>query len=206
VALANWRGIVAPPGLTAGQLRVLSKMVDQVVHSAAWRETLRTKGWSDLYLAGDAFEQFLREEDARVAGIVRALGTTTSEARATPGARVFPWVILLGAAGVAVGIARQALQRTVVDAQERAPANRRALWWVAAALAAHVLLIETAGFPIAAMVLFVMAARGFGSTRPLRDLAIATIFSMTVFIGFTRGLGLTLPSAPRWILRGNGDE
>ena len=54
-------------------------------------------------------------------------------------------------------------------------------------------LINFVGFVLAAAILFCAAARGFGSRRPLRDLAIGVALTLPVFWLFTLGLGLSLP-------------
>jgi len=55
-------------------------------------------------------------------------------------------------------------------------------------------LVHTAGFVIAAAALFACVARGFGSTRWLRDLAIGLVLSLLVFLFFVRFLNVNLPA------------
>jgi putative tricarboxylic transport membrane protein len=66
--------------------------------------------------------------------------------------------------------------------------------WVSAALFAHMALINRAGFVIAATVLFALVARGFGSTRPLRDAAIGAAIALGIFLFFVRFLNVNLPA------------
>jgi len=51
-------------------------------------------------------------------------------------------------------------------------------------------------FVLAATLLFVLTARGFGSRAVLRDAAIGFVLALIAFLGFTLGLGLTLPAGP----------
>ena len=44
--------------------------------------------------------------------------------------------------------------------------------------------------------LFVLVARGFGSTRTVRDAIIGVILAIAVFLIFTLALGLSLPKGP----------
>jgi putative tricarboxylic transport membrane protein len=74
VELANWRGIVAPPGLSAEAKQELVATVSKTVESKPWQETLKTKGWTDLYMAGDQFDQFLRSEEARTKDVLTQIG------------------------------------------------------------------------------------------------------------------------------------
>lgn len=66
--------------------------------------------------------------------------------------------------------------------------------WVSAGLAAHMALINTGGFVIAATALFALVARGFGSTRPVRDSAIGAILAVAIFLLFVRFLNVNLPA------------
>ena len=87
------------------------------------------------------------------------------------------------------------------------PTNWRALGFLAAALLLSLALFERGGFVVSSSALFWVAARGFGSRKPLRDAVIAVALGMAVFLAFTHGLGLTLRREyggfcrePEWIL------
>ena len=66
--------------------------------------------------------------------------------------------------------------------------------WVSAGLFAQMALIHTAGFVLAAAVLFACVARGFGSARWLRDTAIGLVLGLAVFLFFVRFLNVSLPA------------
>jgi drug/metabolite transporter (DMT)-like permease len=83
-----------------------------------------------------------------------------------------------------------------VEGQPDAPAALPSFLWVSAAVLAHLLIIGSAGFVVATVVLFVGVARGIGSTRPLRDGLIGLVLAVVVFLLFTRGLGINLPAGP----------
>src|SRR3954451_9589453 len=63
--IANWRSVVAPPGLTPEQRKTLTDTIEKMVKSKEWGEILKQKGWDDAYLSGDAFAKFLAEEQTR---------------------------------------------------------------------------------------------------------------------------------------------
>jgi putative tricarboxylic transport membrane protein len=86
--------------------------------------------------------------------------------------------------------------RTPDDAVERGehPFLPGAFAWVSAGLFAQMALIHTAGFVIAAGVLFACVARGFGSARWLRDAGIGVLFGLAVFLFFVRFLNVNLPA------------
>ena len=54
------------------------------------------------------------------------------------------------------------------------------------------LLIGTAGFTIASIILFVCVARGFGSKAILRDAGIGAVFALMAYFGFAQTLGINI--------------
>ncbi len=65
---------------------------------------------------------------------------------------------------------------------------------VLAALIGFVLLLQPVGWLLSAAALFWVVARALGSQRPAFDVGVALIFSSCIQLGFSAGLGLTLPS------------
>src|SRR6185295_9095494 len=74
VDLANWRAIVAPPGLNEDQKKELLALVDKTVKSESWKKVLAQKNWTNLYLAGDDFAKLLEQENSRVTEILKTIG------------------------------------------------------------------------------------------------------------------------------------
>lgn len=74
IDIANWRSVVAPPGLTPDARAALLATVDKLAKSKEWAEVLKQKGWDDAYLAGDDFAAFLKREQALVHDILLAIG------------------------------------------------------------------------------------------------------------------------------------
>lgn len=114
------------------------------------------------------------------------------------GPQVFPFVIAAFVAVVAVLLCWQAATGGFRNlGEDRPPAPSRCRWasaaWLSIGILAVALLINHAGFVLSAAVLFALAARGFGSRSPLRDLGIGIAMTLPVFWLFTMGLGLTLP-------------
>ncbi|MFG1607540.1 tripartite tricarboxylate transporter substrate binding protein [Actinoplanes sp. NPDC049265] len=73
VVFNNWRGMVAPPGLSdAGRARLLGMLGDLAV-SPAWAAARERFGWTEAYLDGFAFDQFMAAEDARVTKVLDSL-------------------------------------------------------------------------------------------------------------------------------------
>jgi putative tricarboxylic transport membrane protein len=74
VDLANWRAVVAPPGITDEQKKVLISAVDDMAKSEAWQKVLADKNWLDLHMSGDAFATFLAEENKRITETLTQIG------------------------------------------------------------------------------------------------------------------------------------
>jgi len=74
VELANWRAVVAPPGLDEAQKKALLDAVDMTVKSDAWKKVLVEKNWTDLYLPGEQFAELITAENARVTEILKGIG------------------------------------------------------------------------------------------------------------------------------------
>lgn len=74
VELANWRGIVAPPGISAADRAKLVAALDKMHASKEWQDTLKTRGWSDLYMSGSQFAVFLKLEANRAKGVLKEIG------------------------------------------------------------------------------------------------------------------------------------
>jgi putative tricarboxylic transport membrane protein len=87
-------------------------------------------------------------------------------------------------------------ERVSDDPAERGehPFHWSAFAWVSAGLFAQMVLIQTAGFVLAAAALYALVARGFGSPRWARDLAIGLVLGVAVYLFFVRFLNVSLPA------------
>jgi putative tricarboxylic transport membrane protein len=194
VTLLNWRGIVAPPGISRAERASLTDLVRRTAASAEWKGTMVRSGWADIYMEGDAFARFITEETRRVAPIV-----ASADRKATTD--WFELFVLVGFALALVAVVlahfnrREAAPSTDQAQAQRAPAeyNRGALLTLMAALIIGTTLINWAGFTLAAAAMFVLTARAFGSRRLLRDAVIGFVLAGVVHLAFTRGLGVALP-------------
>jgi putative tricarboxylic transport membrane protein len=78
LVIANWRSVMAAPGITPEQRKTLLEVIDKMVKSPAWQDILKQKGWDDAYLAGEDFAKFLKEEQVRVNGVLKSVGLVKS--------------------------------------------------------------------------------------------------------------------------------
>jgi putative tricarboxylic transport membrane protein len=189
VELENWRAVVAPPGLNGAQRQALTVVVERMAHSESWRATLTRLGWTDSYLAGPAFDQFLDAERVRVGRIVarlRGAAGDTNAARA--GEWLFPVLVLGGSTFVLTALVVRPSATTRDGRANSAPVLR-----VALGLVSFVALLNLVGFITAGTVLFACTASAFDSRHWLRDALLGITLCATVYITFTYGLGVSLP-------------
>ena len=199
VEFENWRSIVAPPGISGDDRQRLERLVERMTKTAEWQEALARYRWLDRYLAGPALDRFAAAEEARVLAHPARAGNG-SERRGDGG-----------------------LFRPLSSTDPRRPGDHRrrhggchtARGWTAArgpagmatdrahrrGIAANLLLLEQAGFPVASAVLFWCTARAFDARHPLRDAAFAVTVSLAAYLLFSRLLQLQLPAGPlgRWL-------
>ena len=74
IELANWRGMVAPDGIEPEVEAAMEQQLQAMVESEEWQTILEQRGWTDQFLAGEEFEEFLVEEQERTRGVLENLG------------------------------------------------------------------------------------------------------------------------------------
>ncbi|MGM1062604.1 Bug family tripartite tricarboxylate transporter substrate binding protein [Saccharothrix sp. Mg75] len=74
VEFTNWRGVVAPPGIADTDRARLVDLFTDLHATPQWREAVARNGWTDAFAPGDEFGAFLREENDRVASVLKELG------------------------------------------------------------------------------------------------------------------------------------
>jgi putative tricarboxylic transport membrane protein len=74
VKFTNWRGIVAPPGITDVDRTRLVELFTTLHGTRQWKEAVQRNGWTDAFAPGDQFGSFLDEENTRVATVLKDLG------------------------------------------------------------------------------------------------------------------------------------
>ncbi|UJW34015.1 tripartite tricarboxylate transporter substrate binding protein [Saccharothrix sp. AJ9571] len=74
VSFTNWRGIVAPPGISNGDREKLVSLFTRLQDTQQWQDALRLNGWTNAFSAGDEYGAFLKAENDRVASVLKELG------------------------------------------------------------------------------------------------------------------------------------
>jgi putative tricarboxylic transport membrane protein len=70
----NWRGVLAPPEISAERTDELIGYLTEMHDSPGWQAALDKYGWTDDFKTGDEFAAFLDQQDARVSGTLEELG------------------------------------------------------------------------------------------------------------------------------------
>ncbi|WP_442930489.1 Bug family tripartite tricarboxylate transporter substrate binding protein [Mycobacterium sp. NBC_00419] len=74
LTFANWRGVLAPPGISDDAKGAMVKALEELHGTSQWKEALVKNGWTDAFVTGAAFEQFLSDQDNRVSSTLTELG------------------------------------------------------------------------------------------------------------------------------------
>jgi len=129
-------------------------------------------------------------------GVAAVTATLPSEGGyAGIGPNFIPAVVAAGIIALGVWLSVEAFTGGWRKAPEHhEPFERNPFLWVSAGLFAHMVLIGWAGFIIAGTALFTCVARGFGSRRVVRDVVIALIMSVAIYLFFVKLLNVNLPA------------
>ncbi|MFB0835169.1 tripartite tricarboxylate transporter TctB family protein [Arthrobacter halodurans] len=137
-----------------------------------------------------------------IAGIVLAGSIEVPELETGMGPRAFPYIVSGLLAAVGVGLVLQALRgrHGAAEEGEDVDADASIDWLTIGKLVGfvilHILLIEPAGWPVAATVLFAGAAWTLGAKPFWRSVLIAAGLSLLLQYLFGGLLGVSLPPGP----------
>lgn len=73
VTLANWRAVVAPPGITPEEKAELTRLTTEAVQTPEWREAVARNKWTDVFLTGPELDRWLAGETRRIEGLVKEM-------------------------------------------------------------------------------------------------------------------------------------
>ena len=74
VTESNWRGVFAAPGISAAQRDALIELMTRVNASAAWKQELETRKWSEAFLTEAPFARDLAKDIADKEVLMKELG------------------------------------------------------------------------------------------------------------------------------------
>jgi len=124
-------------------------------------------------------------------------------AYAKVGPRIIPYIVGGGLVLIGIWLAVAALGgRSAApsveseDADASLPTDWRTLGLLSGSLLVYLFALEPAGFVVASALLYAGSTFAMGSRRIGRDLVVGVVIAGLLFVGFTRGLGLSLPAGP----------
>jgi putative tricarboxylic transport membrane protein len=74
VAVANWRGVFAAPGVTTAQRDKLFELMSKLNQSPAWQQELVTRKWTGVFLAELPFEREINKDITETEAVLKDLG------------------------------------------------------------------------------------------------------------------------------------
>ena len=74
VVFANWRGVLAPPGISTADRNRLVQLLQRLEQSPEWNAAVQRTGWTNAFLPADQFGAFLAEQDREVRTTLTRLG------------------------------------------------------------------------------------------------------------------------------------
>ena len=196
--LANWRAIVAPPGLSDAEADALTSRITKLAASPQWRATLEQNGWADQFLTGPPLRQFLLAEQARIEDVLRRLTAANSRAATTLSVTLTPSSLPNAVALVFLGALALTAFTTSRQSLDFDRQGLRMAGGIIASLLVLPMLFVTVGFVASSTLMFAIAAATLrAGSLDVRSTAIDALvgaaFSITLFLLFTRGLGVMLP-------------
>ncbi|WP_438943504.1 Bug family tripartite tricarboxylate transporter substrate binding protein [Nocardia otitidiscaviarum] len=74
VEFTNWRGVVAPPGISNADRTALIDAYTRMHDSPQWRDALAANGWDDAFVTGTEFGTFIQRQTDQVGSVLKDLG------------------------------------------------------------------------------------------------------------------------------------
>ncbi|MEV6704030.1 tripartite tricarboxylate transporter substrate-binding protein [Streptomyces sp. NPDC051453] len=74
LVFSNWRGIVAPPGISDTDRKRWVDVLTELHRSRRWQAELDRHGWTDAFATGGTFAAYLIQQDKLVADLAASLG------------------------------------------------------------------------------------------------------------------------------------
>ncbi len=74
LVFVNWRGVLAPPGISEKRRDELIGYLQKMHDSPEWEDVLAENGWIDTFRTGEEFDEFLTSQDERVSSTLEDLG------------------------------------------------------------------------------------------------------------------------------------
>jgi putative tricarboxylic transport membrane protein len=70
----NWRGLMLPKNTSVANRNLVIRALDVTRNGNAWKENLKKYVWSNNWMAGDAYDRWLKSEEAKIKKLYTDLG------------------------------------------------------------------------------------------------------------------------------------
>lgn len=199
---ANWRAIVAAPGITRAQKNFYVDLLREARATDEWQETLKRNNWTDSFLVGEAFDDFIIADSARTARTLKRVGMSGDKGTswAAVGPYLFPNIAITGLIVLAAIIFWQSRQ-SQISIPGDAPAivsdgkvpDLKAFAQTAAIILAYILGLKFIGFifvtpPVIVALSYLLGSRAYG-----RDIVVGLSVTALIFIIFEHLLNVDIP-------------
>jgi putative tricarboxylic transport membrane protein len=74
VALVNWRGVFAPPGVSDKDRKAMIDLMTKMANSKEWKEICAKRDWTISLVTGEAYAKYIDAENKRIEGVLKDLG------------------------------------------------------------------------------------------------------------------------------------
>ena len=74
LVFTNWRGFFGAPGLSEDKVREFQELLLKMYDTEEWEKIRRKRGWTNLYIGGDGFVDFLKDQEIEMARLLDELG------------------------------------------------------------------------------------------------------------------------------------
>lgn len=74
VRFTNWRGFFAAPGFPPERQEYYQRLIAGMYQTKEWEEIRTSRGWTDLYISGQEFADFLADQERELGKILIHLG------------------------------------------------------------------------------------------------------------------------------------
>ena len=74
LVFTNWRGFFGAPDLSEGKVREFQELLLKMYDTKEWEDIRLKRGWANLYIGGDKFVEFLKDQEEEMALLMDELG------------------------------------------------------------------------------------------------------------------------------------
>lgn len=199
---ANWRAIVAAPGITRAQKEFYVELLREARATQEWQETLKRNNWTDSFLVGEEFDNFIIADSARTARTLKRVGMSGDKGTswAAVGPYLFPNIAIAGLvifAGIIFWQSRQ--QQTamsgsapIIVSDEKRP-DLKAFGQTAAVIFVYILGLKFIGFIFVTPPVILALSYLLGSRAYARDIVVGISVTALIFIIFEHLLNVDIP-------------